>query len=104
MLFDVCSKMSDFLQTNYSNVVAVNCNHGKGRTGTIICCFLLYCSMFKDSEITMDFYAKKRFEKEEGYGVTQPCQIQYIRYFEKVLRNPNIRPRVISITKIIFRG
>lgn len=29
----------------------------------------------------MDFYAKKRFEIDEGYGVTQPCQIQYIRYF-----------------------
>ena len=32
----------------------------------------------------MDFYAKKRFETDgdsEGYEVTQPCQIQYIKYF-----------------------
>lgn len=52
----------------------------------------------------MDFYAKKRFEKEEGYGVTQPCQILYIKYFEQVLQNPNTRPRIITISRIIFRG
>ncbi len=64
MLFNICWTMSEFLSKNYSNVVAVNCNHGKGRTGTIVCCFLLYCNMFKDAELTLDFYAKKRFEVE----------------------------------------
>lgn len=32
----------------------------------------------------MNFYAKRRFASD-GYGVTQPCQIQYIRYFQKLL-------------------
>ena len=52
----------------------------------------------------MDFYARKRFEIEEGYGVTQPCQVLYIKYFEKILKNPKIRPKLIALNKVIFRG
>ena len=51
----------------------------------------------------MRYYAKKRFESE-GYGVTQPCQIQYIRYFDELLRKPKIYPAVTSIYKIELRG
>lgn len=62
--------------------------------------------MFKDAELTLDFYAKKRFEVEEGFGVTQPCQILYIKYLEKTLQieNPNMRPRIITLKRVIFRG
>jgi len=51
----------------------------------------------------MTFYAKRRFEKE-GYGVTQPCQVQYIDYFQRFLQNPKIYPQVLSIKRVIFRG
>lgn len=51
----------------------------------------------------MRFYAKQRYERE-GYGVTQPCQIQYIRYFHEILRGDKIYPMVISISKIELRG
>lgn len=36
--------------------------------------------------------------------MTQPCQIQYVKYFEEILKNPKIRPKQIALTKIIFRG
>lgn len=61
LVFTACEHASDYLQANENNVVVVHCNHGKGRTGTIVCCLLLYCNIVKDSEIAMDFYAKKRF-------------------------------------------
>lgn len=51
----------------------------------------------------MRYYAKKRFETE-GYGVTQPCQIQYIRYFSELLKRPKMYPTVTSIYKIELRG
>jgi len=51
----------------------------------------------------MKFYAKKRFEKD-GYGVTQPCQIKYIEYFQHYLTHPKIYPQVLHIKKITFKG
>lgn len=66
-----------YLLKDVRNVCVVHCNHGKGRTGTLICCFLLYTGYFIKAEDAMKFYEKQRFEKE-GYGVTQPCQIKYI--------------------------
>lgn len=51
----------------------------------------------------MSFYARKRFEKN-GYGVTQPCQIQYIYYFEKYLANPKVYPQVLTIKKLTLKG
>ena len=60
--------------------MAIHCNQGKGRTGTIICCFLLFCGRFRDPGAAMEYYAKMRFEVE-GMGVTQPCQVRYIHYF-----------------------
>jgi len=49
-------------------VVIIHCLAGKGRTGTVICCYLLYCGRFKRPDQALDFYMKKRFRK--GGGVT----------------------------------
>jgi len=35
---------------NPEAVVAVHCNHGKGRTGTAIISILLYLGIFKDAQ------------------------------------------------------
>jgi phosphatidylinositol-3,4,5-trisphosphate 3-phosphatase and dual-specificity protein phosphatase PTEN len=51
----------------------------------------------------MDYYAKKRFAKE-GNGVTQPCQILYINYFNKYLIKNSYFPQVLSIKKLTFKG
>ena len=72
--------MMNYLAESDKRVSVVHCNHGKGRTGTLICCFLLYSGYFKTAEEALRFYAMKRYEKS-GYGVTQPCQIKYIKYF-----------------------
>lgn len=53
----------DYLLGNEERVSVIHCNHGKGRTGTLICCFLLYSGYFNDVDKTMAFYASQRFEK-----------------------------------------
>ena len=51
----------------------------------------------------MKFYSDKRFQKE-GQGVTQPGQITYVKYFNKLLKNPSIRPQVVYLRKVVFLG
>jgi protein-tyrosine phosphatase len=42
-LFDICEIMMQHLLKDVKNVCVVHCNHGKGRTGTLICCFHDLC-------------------------------------------------------------
>jgi len=51
----------------------------------------------------MKFYSDQRFSKE-GQGVTQPGQITYVKYFNRLLKNPEIRPQVVFIKRVIFSG
>ena len=39
-----CEDVKKFLDEDPKNVVAIHCLAGKGRTGTFVCCLLLYCS------------------------------------------------------------
>lgn len=45
MLFDICETIYQFLEADKSNVICVHCNAGKGRTGTLICAYLMYCGL-----------------------------------------------------------
>jgi len=67
------------------NIVLLHCNAGKGRTGTAISSALLFCGMTENAEDALKYYSYKRFYKGTG-GVTQPCQIRYVKYFEQLLK------------------
>ena len=75
VLFESCNHMFEFLMKSgqeMRNIVVVNCNAGKGRTGTSISCFLLFSGLFTSFIDAMTFYGWKRFIN--GRGVTQPSQ------------------------------
>lgn len=61
MLFTICDEVAQFLSIDPERIAVFHCNHGKGRTGTIICCFFLFMGVFKDYREVMAFYAKRRF-------------------------------------------
>jgi phosphatidylinositol-3,4,5-trisphosphate 3-phosphatase/dual-specificity protein phosphatase PTEN len=89
------------------NVVVINCRAGKGRTGTIICCYLLFSKRFDDAEEAMQYYSKKRFST--GEGVTQPSQKRYVHYFAQLLKEkiyfPLVRTlKAISVHKLIKKN
>lgn len=100
MLFTIAQQVALFFREDPARVAVIHCNHGKGRTGTLICCLLLYLGAFADYKEAMKFYARKRFEVE-GLGVTQPCQIKYIEYFSQLLKT-KLFPRVLAIKKILI--
>jgi len=51
----------------------------------------------------MKFYASRRFATE-GYGVTQPCQIKYIEYFNQLLQEPHLFPKILYAKSFKFLG
>ena len=90
--------MFKWLDLIIENVVAVNCKAGKGRTGTLICCYLLYSGRFTSPDQALRYYKQKRFST--GGGVTQPSQVRYVHYFALILHGRIKSPLLLQLTCI----
>ena len=94
----VCSLLS----ADDENVIIVHCNSGKGRTGTAICALLLFLGYFDNVDDSLRFYGRQRFT--DGKGVSQPCQLRYLYYFEAFYRHKIKSPSVKRLKGIQFFG
>jgi phosphatidylinositol-3,4,5-trisphosphate 3-phosphatase/dual-specificity protein phosphatase PTEN len=48
----------------------LHCISGRGRTGTAICCYLLYSGRFTTADEALFYYDKQKYLK--GGGITLP--------------------------------
>eukprot|EP01100_Stratorugosa_tubuloviscum_P010511 TRINITY_DN451_c0_g1_i2.p1 TRINITY_DN451_c0_g1~~TRINITY_DN451_c0_g1_i2.p1 ORF type:complete len:591 (-),score=205.25 TRINITY_DN451_c0_g1_i2:53-1825(-) len=102
LLFKIILSMDSWLKADPKNICVVHCVGGKGRTGTVISCYLLYSSnKFADPKAALDYFGKKRSKKNKG--VTQPSQKRYVHYFFEILQNelcPYARP--LKLVRLII--
>lgn len=50
----------NWLNEDANHVVGINCKAGKGRTGLIICCYLLYSKTCATTDEALKLYGEKR--------------------------------------------
>ena len=84
-MIPLCEDVAEFLGKKPENVVSIHCKAGKGRTGTMICAYLLYAKECRTAEEALHHFGQRR--TSDGKGVTIPSQIRYVRYFEQALRH-----------------
>ena len=99
LLLEFCVDICLFLILNLDSVAAVHCKAGKGRTGVMICCYLVFSGLCKNTEEAVNYYAVMRTTNMKG--VTIPSQQRYIRYFETFLKANFYAPYIYLIPKII---
>eukprot|EP01059_Diplonema_ambulator_P033173 TRINITY_DN6814_c0_g1_i1.p1 TRINITY_DN6814_c0_g1~~TRINITY_DN6814_c0_g1_i1.p1 ORF type:complete len:390 (+),score=26.85 TRINITY_DN6814_c0_g1_i1:65-1171(+) len=92
-----CDSVHGWLANDDDNIVAVHCKAGKGRTGMMVCCYILYSEVGLDqpgveaseaefvsiAEECMRRYGEER--TKNGKGVTIASQKRYVRYWGRVL-------------------
>jgi hypothetical protein len=95
LIFRLCKSIDDYLMQHEKNVVVVHCKAGKGRTGTISACYLLYCGLFSSANIALNYFAQKR--SNNMFGVSSPAQRRYVNYSADIIANQSIplTPRII---------
>ena len=85
LLLELLQHMHKFLMADPQNVVVVHCLAGKGRTGTIIACYMLYSGLFDKATEALNFFAFKRSVTVSG--VSYPGQVRYVTYTQKLLNS-----------------
>ena len=93
-----CEDAKKFLDEDPKNVVAIHCLAGKGRTGTLISCLLLYLGELDTAADCLKYYGIMRVDN--GRGVTVPSQIRYVFYFEQILKNKIPHPIIFKKLRI----
>jgi phosphatidylinositol-3,4,5-trisphosphate 3-phosphatase/dual-specificity protein phosphatase PTEN len=102
-LIDECCKDINKWLDDPEHMVGIHCKAGKGRTGLIICCYLMFDGTCSTSDDALKYYGNKR--TTDGKGVTIASQKRYIRYYERVLKEmdgviPSIKHLVMSRIRI----
>eukprot|EP00756_Hemistasia_phaeocysticola_P005734 Hpha_TRINITY_DN13475_c0_g2::TRINITY_DN13475_c0_g2_i1::g.131359::m.131359/K01110/PTEN; phosphatidylinositol-3,4,5-trisphosphate 3-phosphatase and dual-specificity protein phosphatase PTEN len=94
-----------FLRAHEKNVIGVHCKAGKGRTGVMICVYLMAIGYWKNTDEALKVFATTR--TNDGVGVSIPSQQRYVRYYERTLRElggkPPPAPR-LNLKRLCVRG
>eukprot|EP00096_Caligus_rogercresseyi_P015144 TRINITY_DN7586_c0_g1_i1.p1 TRINITY_DN7586_c0_g1~~TRINITY_DN7586_c0_g1_i1.p1 ORF type:complete len:597 (+),score=64.70 TRINITY_DN7586_c0_g1_i1:285-2075(+) len=105
----------EWLDSDPDNVIVVHCKGGKGRTGTMICVWLVESGVFTSADQSLDYFGSRRTDtnvSKKFQGVETPSQSRYVRYFEIMKTNigghlPEPRPLLLkefTITGMSFVG
>ncbi len=92
----------------------IHCRTGRGRTGTVLCAYLMYSKVVDTADDALMWFAAKRTQNVRG--VSYPSQIRYLRYFERYLKEylwvgrpfsthgSNLSSGYLSLQHIRFHG
>lgn len=99
-----------WLNADPENVIVVHCKGGKGRTGTMICVWLVEAGIFNSADQSLEYFGQRRTDtnvSKKFQGVETPSQSRYVGYYEHIKNRlggelPGASP--LTIKRITVKG
>ncbi|KAK9922314.1 hypothetical protein M0R45_030783 [Rubus argutus] len=84
-----CENVQSWLLSDPVNIAVIHCMAGKGRTGLMVCAYLVYCGMSAEEALKM--YAHRRTTNNEEVSIlgSIPSQRCYVGYWENCISFPS---------------
>jgi len=107
---DFARSAREWLRADAENVAVVHCKGGKGRTGTMICLWLVESGVFSTADGSLEYFGQRRTDTNVGskfQGVETPSQARYVGYFERMKRELDGKPpppRWLALRGVEVRG
>ncbi|XP_076876077.1 putative tyrosine-protein phosphatase TPTE isoform X2 [Brachyhypopomus gauderio] len=79
------TSVREWMAADPNNIIAIHCKGGKGRTGTMVCTWLIDSDQFESAQDSLDYFGERRTDKSMSskfQGVETPSQSRYVGYYE----------------------
>ncbi|XP_058484053.1 putative tyrosine-protein phosphatase TPTE isoform X2 [Solea solea] len=79
------ASVREWMSADPRNIIAIHCKGGKGRTGTMICIWLIDCDQFESAQDSLEYFGERRTDKSRSskfQGVETPSQSRYVSYYQ----------------------
>ncbi|XP_029029049.1 putative tyrosine-protein phosphatase TPTE [Betta splendens] len=79
------ASVREWMAEDPTNIIAIHCKGGKGRTGTMVCTWLIDSDQFESAQDSLDYFGERRTDKSQSskfQGVETPSQSRYVGYYE----------------------
>ncbi|XP_069495518.1 phosphatidylinositol 3,4,5-trisphosphate 3-phosphatase TPTE2-like isoform X2 [Ambystoma mexicanum] len=83
------ASVRDWMAEDPQNIIAIHCKGGKGRTGTMVCTWLVDSDQFESAKESLDYFGERRTDTSTStkfQGVETPSQSRYVAYYE-IMKN-----------------
>lgn len=96
-----CEDVARWLDEHEKNVAVVHCKAGKGRTGLMICAYLLHRRLYTTADDVLKYYGSQR--TLDTKGVTIPSQKRYVDYYAAMVSEGlQYNPVKMYLTSIVI--
>jgi protein-tyrosine phosphatase len=99
VMFQIINSMESWLAADPENIAVVHCLTGRGRTVTVLACFLAWVGEFDTATDALSFVCERRHAEMER--VVIPSQIRYVHYFCNVMSGTKPRSEPLLLKRVI---
>jgi PTEN homologous phosphatase len=95
-----------FMDMDPLNCIAIHCRGGKGRTGVMVCAWLLYTRFCRTTGQALEWFAAVRTGERAraAQGVSQPSQRRYVGYAERAIAAGGYHVPSVVLRRIVVRA